>query len=350
MKRSGTIRHRPSVTDRIALPPSRARLRHTFWFLHFACCHALELAGRLACALSLLVLAFLATGLPEAHAQRVIPGPDRAYPIAEYADPMEGLVTGESIRQFDFLGGGWIDLHFRLPEAGAKPDAESTYEIVIRARGDPALGEDPEMELRIADARIGITKVAPSWQDYRFLCRLRPGTHTLRIFFTNDYYQDDGEIDRNLRLDTFLIRKVAGDEDEILRRAFTQKYPQRKILWIKLDPWLPGRRWVGVEDGFVVLFNVPERTFVDFYECFRLLKQTPPSPTAVLLTDASVWVGTRAGLFEYDRKTASLEAYAPGGKRFSVEALSQEGDKLLVDVKGKPIRFDLRKRRWLDGG
>lgn len=274
-------------------------------------------------------------------AQPILDKEGKTYPVLDYAIPMDGLTLGECFTTFDFLGGGWIDLYLKVPQNG-------TYEITLRALGEPALGENPKIELRVDGRRIADADIAPEWKLYRFPCPLSSGIHRLRIFFTNDYFNEKKGLDRNLHLDTISFKRVPeSDGLEILRREFAKKYPSKKLLWVKPDPFSKRWLWVGIKKGFVSLFDTQESLFSDFSEFLKTLKINPPTLSSILFTEKSVWIGTPSGLFEYNRRLNSLELYKPRGKTLSVNSLSISGDKLEVGLAGRKLYFNLKTRRWM---
>lgn len=73
------------------------------------------------------------------------------------------------------------------------------YALILEARGTEALGEFPEIEFSVDGEVIGAQHLqAPGWQDVVFVADVTQGERTLRIRFTNDYYDPALHLDRNL--------------------------------------------------------------------------------------------------------------------------------------------------------
>ncbi len=86
------------------------------------------------------------------------------------------------------------------------------YEVVVRAHGSPAAGKWPEMAL-VVDGHIAkrVTVETPDPADFKFTIRVSAGLHEISVAFLNDMvYQDE---DRNLYVDRFTIRPIAGAAD-----------------------------------------------------------------------------------------------------------------------------------------
>jgi len=116
------------------------------------------------------------------------------------------------------IQGGWnlysngrLGDYVRVARGGA-------YEIVVRARGSPAMGVWPRMQL-LVDARPleSVTVDQGQFTDYRFAVELRPGLHAIMVAFTNDAVI--GGEDRNLYLDRIEIRPSAAGADDPVRAS-----------------------------------------------------------------------------------------------------------------------------------
>lgn len=84
-----------------------------------------------------------------------------------------------------------------------------TATIVVRAKGTPAAGVWPTMQLRIGGAVVGSKVVnASSWTDYSFTYSAGSGSQTVAVFFTNDLYQ--APEDRNLHVDKVSVGCPSG--------------------------------------------------------------------------------------------------------------------------------------------
>ncbi len=101
------------------------------------------------------------------------------------------------------LDGGW-NLWSNGYASSTHAFAGGTSEIVVRAAGQFAGGAWPNMTLTLAGAEVGSVVVdSASYVDYHFVTDAPAGEAELRIYFTNDYYQN-GE-DRNLLLDKLTV-------------------------------------------------------------------------------------------------------------------------------------------------
>ena len=82
-------------------------------------------------------------------------------------------------------------------------DAPSEYEIRVRAYQSPAGPENARMQIHVGGMPIGgaidVGATASAPATYTARTFLQPGTYTLRVEFTNDYYQPPD--DRNLYVD-----------------------------------------------------------------------------------------------------------------------------------------------------
>jgi hypothetical protein len=85
------------------------------------------------------------------------------------------------------------------------PDA-GVYRFEVIARGRPALGIGPEMELILDGETFGTVEVNTALpESYIFDAEVTGGNHMIIIGFYNDYYDPTMGEDRNLYVDKIFI-------------------------------------------------------------------------------------------------------------------------------------------------
>ena len=94
-------------------------------------------------------------------------------------------------------------------EATIKLQADGEYEIVIRASGDPALGERAKFKVKLDDEAVGMETLltADDEKDYKFTTPAKMGERKLAIEFTNDAYKEN-EYDRNFYVHEVTLKRV----------------------------------------------------------------------------------------------------------------------------------------------
>jgi len=94
-------------------------------------------------------------------------------------------------------------------EVNVKLPADGEYEIVIRASGDPALGERAKFKVKLDDEPVGMETLltADDEKDYKFTTPAKMGERKLSIEFTNDVYKE-GEYDRNFFVHEVTLKRV----------------------------------------------------------------------------------------------------------------------------------------------
>jgi hypothetical protein len=96
-----------------------------------------------------------------------------------------------------------------LAETPVKVPADGEYAIVIKASGDPALGERAKFKLAVDGKLVGkeTELTADEVKEYRFTIELKSGERKVSIEFTNDVYKEN-EYDRNLYVHGVTLQKV----------------------------------------------------------------------------------------------------------------------------------------------
>jgi hypothetical protein len=104
----------------------------------------------------------------------------------------------KSARELYLGDTGWAQTKLQVAAAG-------TYSLLIEASGTDANGQFPEIEVSL-DGTVVASKflVTRDWDEVNFELELTPGEHTLRLRFTNDFYDAAQHLDRNLN-----IRRIA---------------------------------------------------------------------------------------------------------------------------------------------
>ena len=92
-----------------------------------------------------------------------------------------------------YLGNtAWAEGEVRFAQDGR-------YSIVLEARGTQADGEFPEIELYVDGELVAAQHLrAAGWQDLVFEADIGAGERTIRLRFTNDFYDPAMHLDRNL--------------------------------------------------------------------------------------------------------------------------------------------------------
>lgn len=115
--------------------------------------------------------------------------------------PMKDIAHYRVAGGYVYMGSsGWIEGSITVPRTGA-------YAFRLEAAGTKAAGEFPEVVVEIdgkETAKFHLTREGLG--TYSFQSKLAAGKHTVRIFFTNDYYKPPE--DRNLMLRRLTISHV----------------------------------------------------------------------------------------------------------------------------------------------
>jgi len=113
-------------------------------------------------------------------------------------EPMEGLAHFKAEGGQAYMGSsGWIEGQVDVPATGE-------YLLRLEASGTPAANEYPEVVVFADGQEIGRTHLSSrDWRFYTFQANLDAGAHTVRLLFTNDYYEPPE--DRNLGLRDLVI-------------------------------------------------------------------------------------------------------------------------------------------------
>ncbi len=122
-------------------------------------------------------------------------------------------------QQLTFFTDGSATQDIRIPEDGR-------YGISVTAKGDPAAGLWPLMEVAV-DGEVADVLSVPSrkWMTLTAPCELKRGAHTLKLSFINDFYAPPE--DRNLHVkQVAVVRMPAGAEGFVAlsRPAFLVKF------------------------------------------------------------------------------------------------------------------------------
>ena len=106
------------------------------------------------------------------------------------------------------IDGGWCLSSNGILGEDVYIPAARTYEVVVRAYGEPLGGIWPLMALSV-DGVAGepVTVGSGVYIDYSFQVALAPGVHLIGVSFLNDAY-NPGVEDRNLYLDKFTIASL----------------------------------------------------------------------------------------------------------------------------------------------
>lgn len=76
---------------------------------------------------------------------------------------------------------------------------QGQYELRVRAKGQRLGGVAPQMNVYVDGALVGVTRPNTAWADHTFPVSLGAGPHDIKISYTNDYSNKNG--DRNLHID-----------------------------------------------------------------------------------------------------------------------------------------------------
>lgn len=95
---------------------------------------------------------------------------------------------------------GWVEGEIQVPRDGR-------YRICLDASGTPAKGIFPEVRVWLDGREVGtVSLTTGGWKRYPVSVELSAGTHTLRLEFTNDFYEPPE--DRNLNLGQVVVVPV----------------------------------------------------------------------------------------------------------------------------------------------
>lgn len=146
-------------------------------------------------------------------------------------DPVRQHFEAEQVFQSvgaECCGGFWNIYSNGQVYATVDVPADGEYEIIARAFGHQAGDELPHMVFEaggrlLAEFDVDATNDAP--QNYRIRVDLQAGAQQLAVGFTNDFYDPENELDRNLLVDWFEVYgpfDVDGDQvNEIRERIVT---------------------------------------------------------------------------------------------------------------------------------
>ena len=120
--------------------------------------------------------------------------------------PLDSFVLQADVPHVERRAGGLLYLgNTAWTEAAVEFARGGTYDVLVEARGTEAKGEFPELELWVDGERVVARSLSSAgWHTTVFGMDVEPGTRTLRLRFTNDYYDPALHLDRNL-----WIRRVA---------------------------------------------------------------------------------------------------------------------------------------------
>jgi len=124
---------------------------------------------------------------------------------AETLTPQRGIAHFRAEPGHAYLGStGYIEGPVNVATAGA-------YRIALWARGTDAEGVYPIVALSLNDQELGrVECTGETWGVHAILADLPEGEATLRVAFTNDFYQPPD--DRNLWIDRIEFEQSAGDD------------------------------------------------------------------------------------------------------------------------------------------
>ena len=120
--------------------------------------------------------------------------------------PLDAFVLQPDVPHLERRSGGLLYLgNTAWTEASVEFVRSGTYEVLVEARGTEAKGEFPELELWIDGERVEARHLSSAgWHTTVLAGEVTPGKRTVRLRFTNDYYDPALHLDRNL-----WIRRVA---------------------------------------------------------------------------------------------------------------------------------------------
>jgi hypothetical protein len=138
-------------------------------------------------------------------------------------EPLVGAVDAGSVL---FWRNAALRTDIELPRAG-------TYHFGVVGRGTPALGAYPSVSIYLDGRALGALTLGPEATAYSIVAAADPGTHSLRLAFTNDAWNPEAGEDRNVWLDRFFFaRAKTGTEVALLRPAGLVKVPDGAGFWV----------------------------------------------------------------------------------------------------------------------
>ncbi|MEE9386565.1 MAG: DUF1592 domain-containing protein [Nannocystaceae bacterium] len=136
-------------------------------------------------------------------------------------DPVRTHFEAENVFQStggECCGGFWNLWSDGTVSATYDAPAKAEYELSFRAFGQQAGDELPHLAvevdgLLVYEVDVAETEDAPG--TYNTVFELGEGSHQVALAFTNDFYDPDNELDRNLLIDWFEIEGPFGAEEGI---------------------------------------------------------------------------------------------------------------------------------------
>ncbi len=87
--------------------------------------------------------------------------------------------------------------------------ATGEYEVNVMASSQPAKDEHAAFRLWVGEKTVGeVTLTSESATAYRFKAKLAAGKNAMAIEFTNDLYDADAGLDRNLYVESVMLKQL----------------------------------------------------------------------------------------------------------------------------------------------